>query len=70
MTPERHAYEAGWRASQRTRTCDLDAAERRYEDRYGADHGGTMFAAGWVDAACGNPKGTSLRERPGEEHPR
>lgn len=62
QTPERTAYEAGWKASMRSTTNDLDAAEQRFEARHGTDFGGTMFAAGWVDAAAGNPKGTSLDE--------
>lgn len=57
------AYEAGWRASQRTTTYDLDAAEARFEASHGSDFGGTNFAAGWVDVAAGNPKWTSLVER-------
>lgn len=59
-TPERTAYRAGWDASKRTTTCDLDAAEARFERRFGADFGGTMFAAGWGDYAADRPFGYSL----------
>jgi hypothetical protein len=59
-TPEHTAYEAGWAASKRTRTYDLDAAEARFEARHGQGYGGSMFAAGWTDYASDYPKFTSL----------
>jgi len=60
MTPEQQAaYRAGWNASKRTRTYDLDAAERRYESRHGTA-GGSAFAAGWTDYAADRPFGYSL----------
>jgi hypothetical protein len=63
-SPERIAYDAGWRSSSRTLTCDLDAAESRFITRHGYDYGGTYFAAGWVDCAADNPKYAALdRER-------
>jgi hypothetical protein len=61
-SPERVAYRAGWDASKRTSTCDLDAAERRFEKKYGPGYGGTMFAAGWADYASDREKFTSLLE--------
>jgi hypothetical protein len=63
-SPERIAYDAGWRSSSRTLTCDLDAAESRFITRHGYGYGGTYFAAGWVDYAADNPKYAALdRER-------
>lgn len=59
-SPERIAYDAGWAASRRTTTCDLDAAEARFARKYGADFGGTYFAAGWIDYAADNPKYNAL----------
>lgn len=58
--PEGIAYEAGWTASRTSTTYDLDAAERRFERRYGEGFGGTMFAAGWTDQATDKPKFTAL----------
>jgi len=62
-TPEaKSAYDSGWRASQRTTTNDLDAAEARYESahpEYKAVHrDGTHFAAGWMDEEAGLSKMT------------
>jgi hypothetical protein len=61
QTAERIAYEAGWNASKRTKTYDLDAAEARFEARHGAI-GGSMFAAGWTDYAADHDKYDSLSE--------
>ena len=61
---DRVAYEAGWQASKRTKTADLDAAERRFEAKHGADYGGTNFAGGWVDWSAGNAKWTGLLPGP------
>lgn len=60
QTPERIAYAAGWAASKRTTTYDLDAAESRFERKRGAGFGGTMFAAGWTDYAAERTFGASL----------
>lgn len=49
---EREAFRAGWRASSRTTTYDLDAAEQRFERRHGVSTGST-FAAGWTAHAAG-----------------
>lgn len=61
-SPERTAYLAGWDASRRTKTFDLDAAEARFEAKHGAGFGGSMFAAGWVDFAAEYAKWTSFAE--------
>lgn len=55
---ERAAYEAGWRASMRTRTADLDRAESLFCSRH--PDPGASFSAGWVDAACGYAKWTAF----------
>lgn len=57
----RTAYLAGWNASRRTTTADLDAAEARFM----AKHGSTMhdeFVKGWTDYAADHEKWTSLPE--------
>ena len=46
----REAYRLGWSASKRTLTWDLDAAQSRYERRYGTAHV-SDFIAGWMDCA-------------------
>ena len=48
---ERDAYRKGWRASARTRTGDLDAAETRFLRRYGHEFV-AAFVAGWSDRAA------------------
>lgn len=53
------AYRKGWDASKRTTTYDLDAAESRFERRYGTGTG-TAFAAGWADHASDYEFGHSL----------
>lgn len=52
------AYRAGWNASKRSTTYDLDAAERRY-DRNHKDVD-NMFSAGWCDFAIDRPYGWAL----------
>jgi hypothetical protein len=54
-SPARDAYDAGWNASKTTKTFDLDAAEARYEKKYGRSDR-TDFAAGWGDHASGYDK--------------
>jgi hypothetical protein len=52
---ERKAYNAGWNASKRSVTCDLEAAE----DRFTRKHGRTFhdaFVCGWTDYASDNAK--------------
>jgi hypothetical protein len=61
-TEPEFAYDKGWRASARSRTYDLDAAERRFESRYGTDTG-AWFAAGWTDYAADLDYGTALDRR-------
>ena len=54
-------YKAGWDASRRTTTCDLDAAEARYERRHvDVDN---LFSAGWADYSADRPYGWSLTSR-------
>lgn len=48
------AYRAGWNASKRTTTCDLDAAEARFRARHGSEFENS-FANGWVDYAADLP---------------
>jgi hypothetical protein len=55
-------YEAGWRASQRSKTYDLDAAETRYSATHPDKN--NMFSAGWGDQASGNPKFHELGDPP------
>ena len=58
---QRTAYLAGWNASKRTTTCDLEAAEGRFCGKYGT----TMhdeFVRGWTDHAADNEKFHSLPE--------
>ena len=60
-SPQRYAYEAGWRASARP-SGDLDRAESLFCSRH--PDPGAYFAAGWSDLAAGNDKYTALdRER-------
>lgn len=60
-TMARHetAFRAGYAASKRSTTFDLDAAEARFESRHGSDTG-TAFAAGWTAYAVGD--GTPVAE--------
>ena len=55
---QRVAYLAGWRASQRSTTADLEAAEARYMAKHDL---GTVddFTAGWTDHASDREKWTS-----------
>lgn len=47
------AYKAGWKASQTTKTYDLDAAETRYGRTH--DDTGNYFSKGWCDYAADYP---------------
>lgn len=53
------AYEAGWRASQTTKTYDLGAATDRFAAKHGRLHE-DRFDEGWVDYAADYPKHTSF----------
>lgn len=57
---DRAAYAAGWKASRRSTTYDLGAAEARYERTHDDPH--ALFSAGWVDFAADRPYGFSLSE--------
>jgi hypothetical protein len=58
-------YEAGWAASRRSKTGDLDAAEERYNNAHPDASERTMFSAGWADQSAENAKYTTLhREVP------
>lgn len=46
----RAAYRAGWLASKRTTTYDLDAAQQRFERTHGTTHS-SAFIDGWIDFA-------------------
>lgn len=59
---QKHAYDAGWQASKVSRTFDLDAAEARYERKYGYDSRAD-FAGGWADQASDYEKYTSLKPK-------
>ena len=52
------AYRAGWEASKRTTTYDLDAAESRFVRKHGTEFE-NAFTAGWTDHAADYPFGTS-----------
>lgn len=56
---QRAAYNAGWNASRRTRTADLDAAEARFIARHGTEHV-DYFCSGWVDNAADHDKWQSV----------
>jgi hypothetical protein len=59
VTEREEAYEAGWRASSRSASGDLDAAEARFLRRHGYEQV-AAFVAGWSDAAIGAKKWSSL----------
>lgn len=52
---DRAAYKAGWLASKRSTTYDLNAAEARYDSKH--DDPRNMFSAGWVDYSADRPYG-------------
>lgn len=51
----REVYDRGWQASRRSVTCDLDAAQGRYEQAHGGQYV-DFFIIGWTDYAVGNDK--------------
>lgn len=57
----RKAYTMGWNASKNTKTYDLDAAEYRFEKKYGKAFS-KAFNEGWVDYSAGYEKWHSFSD--------
>lgn len=49
---QHQAYKAGWDASRRTTTANLEAAEQRFERKHGSCFA-MDFVRGWTDYASG-----------------
>lgn len=56
------AYRKGWDASKRSISCDLEAAEDRFTNRYGFTFH-SAFVAGWTDYASDNGYNDGKRDQ-------